>query len=184
MNVYLDCFLTFAKIGAFTIGGGYAMIPVVQKEVVEKKKWIDGTEFVDMLAVAQATPGAWAVNVAVFVGYKLKKNKGSLVAALGTILPSFLIILLIAIFFSRFQDNIWVAKMFNAIRPAVVALIAVPVFTTARQVKINVKTAIIPVVAAILIWQFGVSPVYIVLAAGFAGWIYGYFFDRTKTSGS
>ncbi len=175
MNIFLDCFLTFARIGAFTLGGGYAMIPVVQREVVTKKKWISDEEFIDMLAVAQATPGAWAINVSVFVGYKLKKNTGSIVAALGTILPSFLIILLIAMFFTHFEDNIYVNRMFKAVRPAVVALIAVPVFTTAQQVKINVKTFMIPVLAALLIWQFSISPVYIILAAGIGGYLYGLF---------
>lgn len=156
------------------------MIPVVHKEVVEKKKWVTEEEFVDMLSVAQAIPGAWAVNIATFIGYKLRKNKGSLIAALGAILPSFLIILLIAMFFTQFQDNVWVNKAFKAIRPAVVALIAVPVFTTARQVKINAKTIIIPIAAAILISLFGVSPVYIILIAGIGGLIYGCFFDQPK----
>lgn len=178
MNIYLDCFLTFAKIGAFTFGGGYAMIAVVQREVVEKKKWISETDFIDLLAVSQTLPGAWAINIATYVGYKLRKQKGSLVAALGTILPSFVIMLLIAMFFSQFQDNVWVNKMFKAIRPAVVALIAVPVFTTARQLKLNLTTAIIPVLAAVLIWQFGVSPIYIILAIAAAGALYGCFMDK------
>ncbi len=172
MKLYLDIFFTFFRIGAFTIGGGYAMIPLVQKEVVDNKKWLDKDEFLDALAVAQSTPGILAVNMAIFVGYKLRKWKGSVVTSLGAILPSFIIILLIAIYFSGIQDNPIVGKIFKGIRPAVVALIAVPVFNTAKQAKINIRTIWIPVVAALLIWLVGVSPVFIVLGAIAGGIIY------------
>ncbi|MDR0506038.1 MAG: chromate transporter [Dysgonamonadaceae bacterium] len=172
MNLYLQIFCTFAKIGAFTIGGGYAMIPLIQSEVVDRKKWISSGEFIDMIAISQSIPGVMAVNIAIFTGYRIKKNTGSIIASLGVILPSFLIILLLAVFFRSFQDNIYVIKMFKAIRPAVVALIAVPVFTTAKSVGINIKTVIIPVAAAFLIWYWGVSPVYIVLLAAAGGLIW------------
>jgi chromate transporter len=173
MGLYGQIFCTFAKIGAFTIGGGYAMLPLIQKEVVEKKQWISPDDFVDMIALSQSVPGILAVNIAIFTGYRMKGNAGSIVATLGSILPSFIIILLIAMFFRNFQDNVYIAKIFKAIRPAVVALIAVPVFTTAKSVGINLKTVIIPVAAAFLIWYLGVSPVYIVLAAAIGGIIYG-----------
>ncbi|GHT50842.1 chromate transporter [Bacteroidia bacterium] len=173
MSLYGQIFCTFAKIGAFTIGGGYAMLPLIQKEVVEKKQWISPDDFVDMIALSQSVPGILAVNIAIFTGHRMKGNAGSIVATLGSILPSFVIILLIAMFFRNFQDNPYIVKIFNAIRPAVVALIAVPVFTTAKSVGINLKTVIIPVAAAFLIWYLGVSPVYIVLAAALGGIIYG-----------
>ena len=173
MNLYWQIFFVFAKIGTFTIGGGYAMMPLIQREVVDKKQWISKDDFVDMIAVSQTVPGILAVNIAIFTGYKLKKNAGSMVATLGSILPSFLMILAIAMFFRQFEDNIWVQKMFNAIRPAVVALIAVPVFTIAKTVGINIKTLIIPLASAFLIWYWGISPVYIILAAGLGGLIYG-----------
>ena len=173
MNLYGQIFFVFAKIGTFTLGGGYAMMPLIQREVVDKRQWISKDDFVDMVAVSQAVPGIFAVNIAIFTGYRLKKNMGSIVATLGSILPSFIIILAIAMFFRQFQDNIWIQKMFNAIRPAVVALIAVPVFTTAKTVGINLKTVIIPVAAAFLIWYWGISPVYVVLIAGLGGLIYG-----------
>ncbi|GHT08057.1 chromate transporter [Bacteroidia bacterium] len=173
MNPYWQIFCTFTKIGAFTIGGGYAMLPLIKKDVVEQKKWIDPTEFVDIVAISQSLPGVFAVNLSVLTGYQLKGNKGSIVAALGTILPSFFIILLIAAFFRHFNENVYVMKMFNAIRPAVVALIAVPVFSTAKGIGINLKTVIIPITAALLIWIWGVSPVYIVLVAAAGGLIYG-----------
>ncbi len=173
MNLYWEIFLTFAKIGAFTIGGGYAMIPLIQHEIVEKKRWISRSDFVDMIAVSQSVPGILAVNIAILSGYTIKKSKGSIVAALGSVLPSFLMILLIAMFFRQFENNIWVQKMFMAIRPAVVALIVVPVITTAKEVKLNLRTIIIPVLAAFLIWYCGVSPVYIVIMAAAGGLIYG-----------
>ena len=148
-------------------------MPLIQREVVDKKQWISKDDFVDMIAVSQTVPGILAVNIAIFTGHRLKKNMGSIVATLGAILPSFLIILAIAMFFRQFTNNIWAEKMFNAIRPAVVALIAVPVFTTAKTVGINMKTVIIPVASALLIWYWGFSPVYIILAAGLGGLVYG-----------
>ncbi|MDR2086043.1 MAG: chromate transporter [Dysgonamonadaceae bacterium] len=173
MNLYGKIFCTFAKIGLFTIGGGYAMLPLVQKEVVDRKKWLSSEEFIDLLALSQSIPGIMAINISIAAGYKLKKNKGSIVATLGTILPSFVIILAIAMFFRSFQENPYINKMFMAIRPAVVALVAVPVFTTAKEIGITVKTAIIPLASAFLIWYWGVSPIYIVLIAAVGGIIYG-----------
>ncbi|GHT77250.1 chromate transporter [Bacteroidia bacterium] len=178
MKQLWQIFYTFANIGAFTIGGGYAMLPLIQREIVERKKWIPAEEFIDLLAVSQALPGIWAVNIALMTGYRLQGNKGSIVAVTGAILPSFVIILLIAAFFRNFQENIYVAKMFKAIRPVVVALIAVPVFTTARSAGINLKTAIIPVASAFLIWYWGVSPVWIVLAAALGGLVWGWLWKK------
>ncbi|MDR3339063.1 MAG: chromate transporter [Candidatus Symbiothrix sp.] len=173
MNLYWQIFRTFTKIGAFTIGGGYAMLPLIEKEVVEQKKWIDASEFIDMVAISQSLPGVFAVNISILTGYKLKGNAGSIVATLGSILPSFVMILAIALFFRHFNENSYVVKMFNAIRPAVVALIAVPVFKTAKEVGINIRTVLIPIAAALLIWIWGVSPIYIVLVAAVGGLIYG-----------
>ena len=166
MNIYLDIFLSFAKIGAFTIGGGYAMIPIIQKVVVDKKKWIDEHEFMDILAIAQSAPGLLAVNISIFLGYKLKGTKGSIVATLGSITPSFLIILLIAIFFAGYQDNETVIKIFKGIRPVVVALIAVPVINMAKKSNLNVYTTILAIATALAIIFLKVSPVYILLLTG------------------
>ena len=149
------------------------MLPLIEKEIVMQKKWISATEFVDRIAIAQSLPGVFAVNISILTGYRLKGNRGSIVAALGTILPSFVIILLIALFFRHFTENVYVIKIFRAIRPAVVALIVVPVFSTAKEIGINIRTIIIPVAAAFLIWFWGVSPIYIVLAAAIGGLIYG-----------
>ena len=144
---YLLLFMTFAKIGMFTIGGGYAMIPLIEREIV-KKRWMSKEDFMEMFALTQSLPGVFAVNISIFVGYKLHKVKGSLVCALATILPSFVIMMLIAMFFAHFQDNQVMIRIFNGIRPAVVALIVIP------------------------IWQFGLSPVYIVLAGIAGGMLY------------
>ena len=104
MNFYLKSFAIFLKIGLFTIGGGYAMVPLIQDEIVEKRKWIDKEDFIDLLALTQSVPGIFAVNIAIFIGYKLRKFKGALAMALGTILPSFFIILAIALFFQQFKN--------------------------------------------------------------------------------
>ena len=170
--MYWTLFLTFLKIGAFTIGGGYAMLPLIQREVVDKG-WLSKEDFIDLFSVAQSLPGIFAVNISIFVGYKLKKVPGGVVCALGSILPSFFTILAIALFFTHVQDNVWVEKAFKGLRPAVVALIAVPCLTTARSIKMSYKELIIPVVAALLIWQGGLSPVWIILAAIIGGLVYG-----------
>ena len=173
MHFYFTVFAKFFKIGLFTIGGGYAMLPLIQAEVVEKQKWIEKEEFLDLVAIAQSAPGVFAVNISIFVGYKLKGIRGSLITTLGAVLPSFLIILAIAMFFHAFSDNVYVERAFKGIRPAVVALIAAPTFSLAKTAKINRYTFWIPIVSALLIWLVGVSPIYIILIAGVAGYIYG-----------
>ena len=123
---YWELFLVFFKIGAFTFGGGYAMIPLIRNEVVYKKKWLDDNEFMDMLALAQSVPGPISLNTAIFVGNKRLGFKGSLFTGVGIILPSFIIILIIAILFTQFKENPTIERIFKGIRPAVVALIAAP----------------------------------------------------------
>lgn len=172
MNMYFTLFITFVKIGTFTIGGGYAMLPLIQKEVVDKG-WLSKQDFIDLFSVAQSLPGVFAVNIAIFVGYRLKKTAGSICCALGTILPSFFIILAIALFFTQFKDNIWVERVFKGLRPAVVALIAVPCITTARTLKLSYQAMLIPIGAALLIWLCDVSPVWIIVAAIAGGLVYG-----------
>ena len=136
MNIYLEAFGIFFKIGAFTIGGGYAMVPLIENEIVTKRNWISKDDFIDLLAIAQSAPGILAVNISIFIGYKLRGIRGSLVTALGTVLPSFVIILAIAMFFHNFKDNPIVERIFKGIRPAVVALIAAPTFSMAKSVDI------------------------------------------------
>lgn len=166
-------FTTFFHIGLFTIGGGYAMIPLIEQKVVEEKQWLSREELLDLMAVAQSCPGVFAVNIAIFIGYKLRGTWGAILATLGCALPSFLIILSIALFFRQFQDNPWVARAFRGIRPCVVALIAAPTFRMAQTAKINRYNIWIPVLCAFFIWAFGVSPVWVIVAAGAGGYLYG-----------
>lgn len=173
-------FFTFFKIGLFTLGGGYAMIPLIEKEVVDNHKWMTREELLDVIAIAQSCPGVFAINVSTFVGYKLRKTRGAIYTSLGTALPSFIIILLIAMFFRQFQDNPVVAAMFRGIRPAVVALIAVPTFNMARNARIGLANCWIPVACALAIWAFGVSPITIILIAGLGGWLYGRYIQPTE----
>jgi chromate transporter len=168
-------FTTFFRIGLFTFGGGYAMIPLIERDVVERNRWVKKEEFVDLLAVAQSAPGVFAVNMAVFVGYKLRGVPGALAAAFGCVLPSVMIILLIALFFRQFRHIEVVNNVFKGIRPVVVALIAVPVFNVAKSAKVGWSTVWVPVLAAFLIVAMGVSPVYIILIAGIAGFLWGKF---------
>ncbi|MDL2282213.1 chromate transporter [Parabacteroides sp. OttesenSCG-928-G06] len=177
----MSLFFTFVKIGLFTIGGGYAMLPLIEREVVSRK-WLTQEEFIDLFSVAQSLPGVFAVNISIFVGYKIKKLPGAFICALGTILPSFLIILFIALFFTRIADNEIVERVFKGIRPAVVALIAVPVLTTARTLKLKGWTLLIPLVSALLIWLAGFSPVWVIIAAILGGFTYT-FLIRDKMKG-
>lgn len=170
-------FLTFAKIGAFTFGGGWAMISIIEREVVDKRHWLDRAEFLDLLAVAQSLPGILAVNISVVVGDKLRGLKGAMSAAAGTIMPCFLIILFIAMFLTpeMITTNPTLTAIFKGIRPVVVALILAPVFTTARSAKIGWKLAWVPVAVAFLIWSkwpVVSNPIlYIVLGGAVGYWL-------------
>ena len=166
-------FTTFFRIGVFTFGGGYAMIPLIEKDIVERNRWIERKDFVDLLAVAQSAPGIFAVNIAVFIGYRLRGTRGSVAAAMGCVVPSVVIILLIALFFRQFRHIPVVNNIFMGLRPAVVALIAVPVFTVAKSAGIGWTTVWIPILSALLIVAFGVSPVYVIAVAALAGIMWG-----------
>ena len=174
-NIYLQLFATFFKIGAFTFGGGWAMLSLIEKEIVDKRGWIDRTEYLDLIAVSQSLPGILAVNVSVAVGDKLRGMKGAVTAALGTILPSFMIILCIAIFLTPdlIKENETLSAVFKGIRPAVVALIVAPVISSARSAGIGWRTVIIPVAVALLIWSklpIVSSPILYILLGGIGGW--------------
>lgn len=172
-NFYLKSFCIFFRIGLFTIGGGYAMVPLIEAEIVDKQHWIKKEDFLDLLALAQTVPGIFAVNIAIFIGYKLRKFSGALAMTLGTILPSFFIILSIALFFRQYQHLEVVERIFKGIRPAVVALIASPCFKMARTARINRYNVWIPVASALLIWLLGFSPICIIVLTGLGGYLYG-----------
>ncbi|MCH5239730.1 MAG: chromate transporter [Muribaculaceae bacterium] len=176
MGEYFSLFATFFKIGAFTFGGGWAMISIIEREIVDKHQWIKREEFLDLLAVAQSLPGILAVNIATAVGDKIKGAKGSMVAAAGTILPSFLIILAIAIFLTPdlIKNNRVVSAIFMGIRPAVVALIIAPVITSAKAAKLQWKTVWIPLVVALMIsLDLGLisNPILFIVLGGLGGYL-------------
>lgn len=176
-NILFDLFVVFLKIGAFTFGGGWAMISIIEKEIVDKKRWVSKEEFLDLLAVSQSIPGILAVNMAVAVGDKMRGRKGALWAALGTILPSFFMILTVAIFLTpdMIKSNETLNNIFRGIRPAVVALIIAPVISSARAAKIGWKTIAIPIVVALLIWSklpYISNPIVFIILGGIGGYIW------------
>lgn len=158
----LRLFGVFAKIGAFTIGGGYMIVPAIQTEL-SRKGWFSDEELPDIVAIAQAAPGLLAVNMSIFTGYRLRGVKGSIVATLGSILPSFIIILLVAMLFANFKDNPLVISIFNGIRPVAVALIASTTATLARKSCHKWWTWAIAVLTMLAIALLNISPIYIIL---------------------
>lgn len=185
-GTYLELFTTFFKIGAFTFGGGWAMISIIEREIVDKHHWIEKDEFLDLLAIAQSLPGILAVNIAASVGDRIKGGKGSIVAALGTILPSFLIILLIAIFLTpdMIKNNRVISSIFMGIRPAVVALIIAPVITSAKAANLKWKTVWIPFVVALMIsidMGFISNPILYIVLGGLGGFLVWWLPNRSKS---
>ena len=166
-------FVSFWKIGAFTIGGGYVMIPLMEQEIVDRRKWLTREEFLDYLSLSQAMPGIFAVNMATCIGRRLGGVRGIVTAIAGNILMPIAIILVIAISFRYVRDNVFVERIFMGLRPAVVALIAAPVFRMAKTAKVSWRNCWIPVLAALLIWLCGVSPVWVILVAIAGGAVYG-----------
>lgn len=178
MKRSIQLFFTFMKIGAFTLGGGYAMLSMVEKAVVDQKKWIASDEFWDMIAIIQSLPGVFAVNTALYVGQKVAGRKGAFASMLGAILPSIVIILLLATVFREFRDNPVVERIFKGIRPCVVALILAPSLRMIKSAKVTWKTAIIPILAVFLIWWCKISPAYVILTAIAGSLIYALIIER------
>lgn len=162
MKLLLQLFAVFFRIGAFTIGGGYVMIGAIRVELL-KRGWIEEDEYDDLVVMAQTAPGLLAVNIAIFAGHRIAGTKGSIAATLGAILPPFIIMLLLATVFTSFQDNPYVVKAFKGMRPAVVALIAVPVVNMAKKGNKNVWMWILSVACFLAVTFLSVNPVYILL---------------------
>lgn len=173
MVSYWQIFLVFAKIGAFTIGGGIPMIAAIKSELVERK-WMNDEDFIDIITLAQTAPGLFAVNISILTGYKLRGTKGSVVATIASSLPPFMIILLVAMFFTTFKDNEYVIKAFKGIRPVVAALIGVPLISMIKATKMRWWSWILMVSSLILVCILNFSPIYILLcvivAAAFISW--------------
>ena len=155
-------FLVFGKIGAFTIGGGIPMIAAIKSELVERK-WLNNEDFIDIITLAQTAPGLFAVNISILTGHRLRGTKGSVVATIASCLPPFLIILLVAMFFTTFKDNEYVIKAFKGIRPVVVALIGVPMTDMLKSTKMRWWSWLIVVGSMTLVCFLKVSPIYILI---------------------
>ncbi|MFI3277409.1 MAG: chromate transporter [Rikenellaceae bacterium] len=171
-----DLFFSFMKIGLFTFGGGYAMIPLIEREVIERRAWVDKGDFVDLLTIAQSIPGALALNASAFVGYKSRGYVGAIASVGGVVFPSFAILLLVALFFASVRDNAVVAAAFNGMRPAVVALMVSPIISLLKGS--SVVAVVVAVVVAFIMWWFTISPVYFILLAVVYGVVWGFKVSR------
>ncbi len=169
MKLCLTLFLTFARIGAFTFGGGYAMLPLLQKEVVEKRGWATEEELMDYYAIGQCTPGVIAVNTATFIGFKKRKIPGAIAATLGVIAPSIIIILVLAAFFNHFADYAVVQHAFNGVRIAVCATVAVSIYKLARKGIVDLITVLILIAAFCAMVFLNISSIYIIVGAAIVG---------------
>jgi chromate transporter len=171
-KILLDLFFTFFKVGAFTIGGGLAMLPVIEREIVDKKGYINKEEIIDAFAISQSLPGVIAINSAIYVGYRIAGLMGALCTAFGVVLPSFITILAIALLFPTISGNVWVNKALTGVKAGVAGVIAVSVVNLAKKALKDAFGIIIALVAFILAVLFDVSIVYIVLAGAFLGYLY------------
>lgn len=171
MNVYLDLFLTFAKVGVCTFGGGYAMLPILQREVVEKKGWATDEELTDYFAIGQCTPGIIAVNTATFIGYKYKSYLGGVLATIGVVFPSLIIITVIAAFLSNFADIPVVAHALAGVNACVVALIASSVVKLGKSTLKDAVCVCIFLAVLVLAFAVGLSPVLLIVCAGLVGYV-------------
>ena len=173
MNIYLDLFLTFAKVGVCTFGGGYAMLPILQREVVEKKGWATNEELTDYFAIGQCTPGVIAVNTATFIGFKFKSYLGGIIATLGVVFPSIVIITAIAAFLTNFADIPLVQHAIAGVSACVVAMIASSALKLGKSAVKDVLTTVIFLVVLALAFLLKLSPVLLVVAAGLTGLLAG-----------
>ncbi len=171
----LRLFLIFFRLGMFTLGGGYAMVPLIEDEIVVKNKWLDEDDFLDVIAMSQSLPGPLAVNVSTFVGYRIYKKRGAFICALGTVLPSFLIVLMVASVLSSFYKNPYVIKFFSGVRPAVAALIVSAVYRLRKGVEVNLFSALFFIVSVIAILVMSINPAFVILFSAISGiYLYPY----------
>ena len=178
MNKIIEMFIAFFKIGAFTFGGGYAMIPLIEEEVVNNKKWLEKEEFMDVLVVSQSLPGALAVNCSIFLGYKIGGLIGAIMALLAVILPSFIIIIIIAAFFMQFRNNYYVNAAFKGITAAVPMLVLVGAISLSKGLEKCTRTIVTIIVALIALTLFDIHPIIVIIVSA----IYGVIFLRKKVS--
>ena len=168
----LNLFISFVKIGAFTFGGGYAMIPLIQKEAVDTHKWVNNDDILDILAIAESTPGVLAVNSATFIGYKVAGFWGSLIATLGVVLPSFIIIMIVSFFYDAFRSNEYVNYAFYGIRAGVSVLLLNTVMKLAKTLDRSMFSALLVIVSFFLSTLFNINAIYIIIFSAVVGIIY------------
>jgi chromate transporter len=169
MNIYLDLFLTFARIGGLTFGGGYAMLPMLLKETVEKRGWVKEADLMDYYAISQCLPGIIAVNTALFVGNQVKKSRGGIAAALGVVFPSLVVITVIAAFIQSFSDMPLVQNAFAGIRVCVFVLIVNAIFKLGKKSIVDLMTAVMFLLVFILSVATDINPIILIVSAGVAG---------------
>jgi chromate transporter len=169
MGILLELFITFFKIGAFSFGGGYAMLPLIEEEVIQVHNWISSTEFIDILAISEMTPGPIAINSATFLGYKVAGVFGSAVATLGVVMPSFIVMSLIFHFVYKFKESPYVDWIFKGIRPVVLGLIASAAVTVAKSTFIDIKSVIIAIVLFFFVTFKKLNPILAIVLAGGLG---------------
>lgn len=171
-------FMTFFKIGLFTFGGGYAMVPLIEYEMVEKHRWIDSKEIIDIVAIAAAAPGVISVNTATFVGYRVAGFRGALVATVGMIIPSYVIICTIAIFYQQFKDLVWVSYAFTGIRAGVIVLLLGAVFELGKKLEYTTMAVLILTITFVLATFTELNVIFLLIGSGIAGMIYQVFLKK------
>ncbi|MEJ8752722.1 chromate transporter [Lagierella sp. ICN-221743] len=175
---YFDLFKTFFIIGAFTIGGGVAMIPIIEREVVDNKKWLNDEEFMEALMVAQGMPGVLAVNMSIYIGLKIKGAKGAFFCSLGAVLPSFMIITVIAHFYKVVGSLDIAQKIFKGAIPAVAAVIAASVYSLGKKSGFKIVEFLVAIAIAISVELFNISPIVLILSFGVCNIIYKKFIRK------
>ncbi|APH03392.1 chromate transporter [Bacillus weihaiensis] len=168
-KLLVEIFFSFLKIGPVTFGGGYAMIPLIEREVVSRKKWVKVEDVTDVFAVAGSVPGAIAINSATFIGYRIAGIKGAIAAMLGVMLPTFFIVILLSISFLMFKDNPKIEAAFEGIRPAIVALIAVAAFKIGKSAIIDRTTFMTAGVTVLLLFVLNVHPILTIVCGATVG---------------
>lgn len=172
VKVLWDLFFTFFKIGAFTIGGGLAMLPIIEKEIVDKKGYVGKEEIIDAFAISQSLPGVIAINSAIYVGYRIAGFIGALVTALGVILPSFIIILIIAVVFQTVSGNPVIDKALTGVKAGVAGVIATSVIGLGKKVIKDAFAAVLAVIAFVLAFVFDINIAIIVILGAISGLVY------------
>ncbi|WP_053955965.1 chromate transporter [Inediibacterium massiliense] len=169
MEVILKIFFTFMKIGAFSFGGGLAMLPFIEKEIVYHHHWITSEEFVDIIAIAQMTPGPIAINSSTFVGYKVDGIIGAMVGSIGIVIPSFILIMILAKYFSNMKDNKSTKAVFKGIRPAVLGLILSAAISVGKTSLVDIKSICIAMIVLFSLKRVNIHPILAIVLAGIMG---------------